>query len=316
MPIAVQRSLQTFAPGLPLLVGFSGGADSTALLLACAQRWPGQVVALHVHHGLQKSADAFAAHCVSFCATHGIPLHLMRVDAKPLPGQSPEDAARIARQQAFVAAVSMDVRHEAIKNIAIAHHADDQVETMLLALSRGAGLPGLSAMPRHAVRDGLNFWRPFVDVPGADLRRWLVARHIHWIEDPTNAETRFTRNRIRARLMPALEAAFPQFRATFARSARHAAQAQGLLDEVAAQDLLAVGIPPAITPLRTLSAARQGNCIRYWLKSQFHQQPSTAQLDELLRQLAACNTRGHRIRIKLGTGLVERRRDVLHWYNP
>jgi tRNA(Ile)-lysidine synthase len=308
-------ALAGFSPGLPLAVAFSGGADSTALLLACADKWPGQVHAFHVHHGLQAAADDFERQCLQVCATHGVPLHVRRVDARPAPGQSPEDAARRARYGAFEALALATVDSVAIKDIALAQHADDQAETLLLALSRGAGLPGLSAMPAHWQRAGLHYHRPLLAVPGAELRAWLQQRGQTWVEDPSNTDTRYTRNRIRAELLPALQAVFPQFRSTLARSASHAAEAQSLLRELAEQDLAHTGVPPQLAALQRLSRARQANALRHWLRSSFDAAPSAAQLAELLRQVAACTTRGHHIRIRLASGFVERRGAVLHWYN-
>ncbi len=316
MSRTLAQALQDFAPGLPLAVAYSGGADSTALLLACAEKWPGQVSAIHIHHGLQAAADAFEQHCRAFCERLGVPLQVRRVDAHPAPGQSPEEAARRARYEAFRDLALEDIAQSAIKNIAIAQQADDQAETLLLALSRGAGLPGLSAMPAQWERDGIRYYRPLLDVPGAELRRWLHERGETWIEDPTNADQQFTRNRIRARLLPALDEAFPQFRDTFARSAAHAAEAQRLLNEVAADDLAQLGQPPQIALLQRLSRARQANVLRHWLRSAHGTVPSAAQLNELLDQIAACTTRGHRIRLKVGSGFVERQGAVLAWYNP
>jgi tRNA(Ile)-lysidine synthase len=229
MSQTLPEALAAFHPGLPLAVALSGGADSTALLLACAEKWPGQVRAMHVHHGLQAAADGFQLHCETLCARLGVPLAVRRVDARHGRGASPEDAARQARYEAFEAIPSVEWTDVAIENIAIAQHADDQVETILLALSRGAGLPGLSAMPACWQRGGLTFHRPLLAVPGPAIRDWLIARGEAWVEDPSNADVRFTRNRIRARLLPAIEAAFPHFRETFARSAAHAAQAQAIL---------------------------------------------------------------------------------------
>lgn len=308
-------ALAAFSPGLPLAVGFSGGADSTALLIACAEKWPGQVRAIHIHHGLQAAADDFVRHCAALCEQLQVPLAVHRVDARHAPGESPEDAARKARYKAFSAVVRDCWTSIAIDNIAIAQHADDQVETMLLALSRGAGLPGLSAMPARWLRDGITYHRPLLAVAGAGIRRWLVARNVPWIEDPTNADEQFTRNRIRARLLPPLEAAFPQFREAFARSARHAAQGQTLLLELAALDIAAVGSPPRIRALQKLSALRQGNLLRAWLLHAYGATPSTAQLDELLGQVAACTTRGHQLRLKVGNGYVTRASDLLN-YTP
>ena len=315
MSRTLAQALRDFDPALPLAVAYSGGADSTALLLACAERWPGQVTAIHIHHGLQAAADDFEHHCRAFCAQLGVPLIVRRVDARPAPGQSPEDAARRARYEAFRDLALDHQAQPSIKTIAIAQQADDQVETLLLALSRGAGLAGLSAMPSNWQRDGISYHRPLLEVPGAELRNWLQARGVAWVTDPSNADEQFTRNRIRARLLPALQAAFPEFRDTFARSAAHAAQAQALLLEFAAQDLTLTGQPPAIAALQSLSRPRQANVLRHWLNTVHQTVPSTAQLEELLDQIAACATRGHQLHIKVGGGFIERRGAVLTWYN-
>ena len=326
----------------PLAVAYSGGADSTALLRLCAQAFPGQVHAIHIHHGLQAAADGFAAHCVAFCAALGVPLVVKKVQAKNAIGQSPEDAARVARYAALAEAVfeinnanvSAIPSYIAIKNIVLAQHADDQVETLLLALSRGAGLPGLAAMPARWERLGLVFHRPLLGVSAAEIRDWLggqglVARHVQaeaqtgaapaisgavgqgWIEDPTNTDTAFTRNHIRHALLPALQAVFPQFRATFARSTRHAAQAQGLLLEIASEDIAKTGNPPRIVAIQDLTPARQANLVRHWLKMAHAASPSAAQLSELLSQIAACTNRGKHIRIKVANGYVQRSGELL-----
>ncbi len=323
----VSAAVADFAPLLPLAVAYSGGADSTALLLACAQKWPGQVSAVHVHHGIQAAADDFVTHCTAFCKHIGVPLQVVHVNARHAAGESPEAAARTARYRAFQALAGDNIDHKAIKSIAIGQHADDQVETLLLALSRGAGLPGLSAMPAQWVRDGINYYRPLLGVSAAAIRTWLQTQsqlaplrsfQATWtgaafIEDPTNQDEQFTRNRIRARLLPALEAAFPQFRATFARSAAHAAQAQTLLEEVAAQDLTQVGQPPTLKALQQLSPARQVNVLRFWLKSAYKVSPSTVQMDELLSQIKASTTRGHQIHLKIGPGFVHRHGPHIDW---
>lgn len=309
-----------FLPALPLAVALSGGADSVALLVACAEKWPGRVSAVHVNHGLQAAATLFEDHCRTLCQQLNVPLQVQTVDASKQPGQSPEDAARQARYMAFGAIAPVGSSYVAIKSIAIAQHADDQVETLLLALSRGAGLAGLSAMPAHWQREGLDYYRPLLSVSAADIRAWLAQRGVSFVEDPTNQDEQFTRNRIRARLMPALRTAFPQFLDTFARSASHAAQGQLLLDEVAAQDLEQIGDgmggAPRIQALQALSRPRQANAVRYWLKHRFQAIPSAAQLSELLDQVADCTTRGHRIHLKIGNGFVQRSNGVLAWYNP
>ena len=315
MTVPFEAALRAFAPALPLAVGLSGGADSTALLLACARRWPGQVQAIHVHHGLQAAADGFEQHCVALCARLDVPLTVQRTDARPAPGQSPEDAARQVRYQAFEAVVLASKALTAIQSIALAQHADDQAETLLLALSRGAGVAGLAAMPARWERAGVAWHRPLLQVAGAQVRHWLRAQGQAWVEDPTNTDERFTRNRIRAQLLPALDAAFPAFRDTFARSASHAAQAAELLQELAQQDLALVGVPPAIRLLQGISRARQANVLRHWLRAIHHTTPAAAQLEELLDQIGACTTRGHRIHIKVGRGFAVRSGEKLDWYN-
>ncbi len=308
MAQTLEQALAEFSPGLPFVVAFSGGADSTALLLACARRWPGQVRAVHVHHGLQAAADDFEAQCQATCLQLQVPLVVRRVQAHPAPGESPEDAARKARYAALADAVRAEWPE--IEDVVLAQHADDQVETLLLALSRGAGLPGLASMPARWRRLGLQWHRPLLSVPGMALREWLGSQAPdavpRWIEDPTNTDERFTRNRIRGQLLPALAQALPAFRDTFARSAAHAAQAQEVLNEVAAEDLARIGVPPRIEALQQLSRARQALVLRHWLRQHHATTPSAAQLHELLDQVAACTTRGHRLHLKVGQAYVGR----------
>jgi tRNA(Ile)-lysidine synthase len=295
--------------GVRRAVAFSGGADSTALLLAAQALCPGQVLALHVHHGLQAAADDFEVHARRFCEVRGIPFVSQRVAAAHAPGESPEDAARRARYRCLADMASA----QGCAEVWLAQHADDQVETLLLALSRGAGLPGLAAMPQRFERHGMAFGRPVLEVDGAAIRDWLQHSGEPFIDDPTNTDTRYTRNRIRQHLLPVWRAQFPAYQQTLARSARHAAQAQRLLEEVAAQDLLAVGEPPQIARLRVLSMERQANLLRHWLRQGWQAAPSEAQLAALLKQLAACATRGHHIHLKLANGHVLRDGPVLRF---
>lgn len=305
------EALAGFRPGLPLAVALSGGADSTALLIACAERWPGQVRAVHVHHGLQSAADDFEAFCRQLCAQLQVPLVVQRVDARPAPGQSPEDAARQARYAALAQAVQG--AWPEVQDVALAQHADDQIETLLIALSRGSGLAGLAGMPAQWTRAGLRWHRPWLPLPGAALREWLRARGARWVEDPSNTDERFTRNRIRAQVMPALEAALPGFRDTFARSMAHAAQAQGVLDALAESDLATLGLPPSLAGLQRLPHARQAMALRLWLRREHATTPSSAQLRELQAQLVDCTTRGHRLSLRVGAGWVEREGEHLLW---
>lgn len=308
----LDQALDGFSPGFPLAVALSGGADSTALLLACTRRWPGQVRAVHIHHGLQAAADGFEAHCRSLCAQLAVPLVVRHVQAAHAPGQSPEEAARQARYAGLAEAVLSEWPE--IQDVALAQHADDQVETLLIALSRGAGLPGLASMPAQWQRLGLRWHRPYLSVPGSALREWLQKQGQSWVEDPSNSDQQFTRNRIRAKLLPALAEALPAFRETFARSAAHAAQAQEVLNEVAALDLTQVGVPPRIQTLQQLSRARQALVLRHWLRQYHATTPSNAQMNELLDQVAVCTTRGHSLHLKVGRGFVLRQgQDLVCW---
>ncbi len=293
-------------------MAYSGGADSTALLLSALKQWPGQVVALHVHHGLQAAADGFEQHACEAGERLGVLVHVRHVKAAPAPGQSPEEAARTLR---YLTLAEM-AEQAGAACVLLGQHADDQAETLMLALSRGAGLPGLAAMPERFERHGALFGRPFLGLPGRLLREVLAEQQCSFVEDPTNSDTRYTRNRIRAVLMPAWERCFPGFPALLARSAGHSAQAQSLLDDLARIDGHQTGLPPTLAGLQALSRERQGNLVRYWLRSVHGMAPSTAQLDAVLDQVAVCTTRGHRIHLKVARGFVTRNGTALLFVPP
>jgi tRNA(Ile)-lysidine synthase len=299
----------------PIAVALSAGADSTALLLVAHALWPARVVALHVHHGLQDAADTFEAMASATCTQRGIELVVRRVDAAAAAGQSPEDAARQARYRAL-AAMALATGEQGAACVLLGHHADDQAETLLLALSRGAGLPGLASMGEYFERHGMRFGRPLLALPASELRGWLQTQQQAFVDDPSNLDIHLTRNRIRSQLMPAWAQTFPGFLPMLARSARHAAQAQTLLDELADMDLALIGEPPAIAAMQSLSGARQANALRRWLRRSAQVAPSDAQLTELLAQIADCRTRGHHIRIRLADGLVTRQDERLHYTPP
>jgi tRNA(Ile)-lysidine synthase len=302
---------ETPQPHVFVGVAYSGGADSTVLLHAAAQRWPGRVQALHVHHGLQAAADDFQRHCKDTCAALGVPLHTGHVDGRHRSGESPEDAARRARYLTLAGLAQT----QGLAHVLLAQHADDQVETMLIALGRGAGLDGLAGMPREMRRHGVVFHRPLLGVRADVLRRWLRETKTSFVKDPSNVDERYTRNRIRARLMPVLDEVMPGFRETFARSARNAARASRLLAAMAVDDLATTGTPPVIDVLRRLPEERRANALRHWLRSAHGAVPSEAQLRQLLVQVEACTTRGHGIRLKVADGFVEREGAKLRWYN-
>lgn len=299
-------------------VAYSGGADSTLLLVEQALAGAdckARLHALHVDHGLQPAAADFVAHCRRFCealdAQSPTRLTVGRAQVHRPPGSSVEAQARAARYDTL----AQLARQEGIDTVLLAQHADDQAETMLIALGRGAGLAGLAGMAPAFEHQDIRFARPWLDLPAPPLRVALRDHGIPFIDDPSNKDEQRTRNRLRLRLMPVLEQALPEFRQTFARSARLAQAAQQLLDERAREDLERVGDPPRIASLRELSSARQANLLRHWLKAHHGAIGSEAQIDALLAVLRACTTRGHRIHIKVGEGHVEREGERLA-YRP
>ena len=303
-------SLQDVPPG-PFAVAFSGGADSTALLQASLQLGHSRVHAIHINHSLQTAAADFEWHVRHLCRQWGVPLAVVRVQARPTRGQSPEEAARAARYPALAQAA---LHHwpQPLTTVWLAQHADDQAESVLLAWSRGAGLSGLAAMPRSLQRHGVNFVRPWLGASGDALRHTLRRIGTPWVEDPSNASSAYTRNRIRHQVLPVLEAALPGSRTTLVRTARHAAQAMQLLADLAELDAREVGLPPRIAALRQLPEHRQANVLRHWLAS-LGTQAQASQMAELLRQLSACQTRGHQIELRVGSGQIRREGEHLAW---
>ncbi len=252
-------------------IAFSGGLDSTVLLhlladLSRHQRIP-PLTAIHIHHGLQAVAASWPGHCRQMCQILGVPLQV--IDIQVQPGASLEQAARDARYAAFENVLQSG------EVLLTAQHRDDQAETLMFRLLRGAGVRGMAAMPsQRALGKGLLF-RPLLDEPRALLERYAKEEGLSWIEDPSNKDSRFSRNYLRNHVMPMLAARWPQAVASMTRSAAHLAEAQGLLDELAVQDLSLADTPcpwpwldlPSLelAPLEALSPARQRNALRYWL---------------------------------------------------
>lgn len=245
-------------PGL-VAVAFSGGLDSTALLHATAQTAGQGVIALHVHHGLQPQADDWAAHCERMAHTLGARFAATRLGGAPGRGESVEAWARAGRHRALhdmAVAAGADL-------LLLAHHRRDQAETFVLQALRGAGTAGLSGMPRVQWRDGLCWARPWLDQPREAILAYARLHGLSWIDDPSNADTRFARNRLRQALWPA----FPAAEAGLAQAARWAQQADALMAEVAAADLadLASAERLDLAALSRLSPARASNALRAWL---------------------------------------------------
>ena len=278
-------------------VAYSGGRDSTALLhatLAAAEPLGLQVLALHVHHGLQPAADAWLAHCRARCArwaraSRPIGFDFVRLADSPQRGDSIEAWARGARYRALG---DMAQRH-GCSLILLAHHRRDQAETVLLQALRGAGLAGLSAMPVAAVRDGVTWQRPWLTQPSHAIDAYVRRHRLHHIEDTSNADPRHARNRLRSAVWPALVDAFPGAEAALAASAAWAQQARACLDELALQDLVCMhdqGDGLALEPWQTLSPARRSNALRAWLALQFGQGAPATLVQRLMDELPGRGT--------------------------
>jgi tRNA(Ile)-lysidine synthase len=275
-------------------VACSGGRDSTALLHAtvrAAKAQGLQVVALHVHHGLNPQADAWADHLQKQCdrwRRAGLPVScgVARLSGQPASGQSVEAWARDGR---YAALTRMAAEHGA-SLVLLAHHRRDQAETVLLQALRGAGPAGLAAMPRSANRQGLTWARPWLQW-GSEAVAHYVSRHrLSHIEDDSNFDQRFARNRLRHGLWPDLLAAFPQAEASLAQSARHSALASAALQELAATDLsMLVSADGAlrISPWLALSSARRWFALREWLGQVSTGAPGSL-IDRLCAELPKC----------------------------
>jgi len=280
--------------GSSLLVGLSGGVDSVVLLHLLAQlstRFSWNISALHVHHGISPHADSWAAFCTELCAKYAIPLRLERVNIAPLRTMGIEAAARQLRHAALSS--------QAVDFIALAHHRDDQAETLLLQLLRGAGVRGASAMPMFKPqKDKPSVLRPLLDMERSELEAYAREHGLHWVEDDSNQDVSYPRNFLRHKVLPVLQQRFPAYRTTLARSARHFAEAAELLDELAAQDAgsAVTGERLSVAALRQLNTARGKNLLRYFLLVRGAPIPDSTRLAEMLRQLSEAGE-GAQIRV-------------------
>jgi tRNA(Ile)-lysidine synthase len=287
MPFAADRLAAALATLDPewreggACVALSGGLDSTVLLHAMAELARGQsfrLRAVHVDHGLQAESGAWAQACRDSCAAAGLPLQVISLRLCAPRGASLEAAAREARYEALAGALAPDER------LLTAHHRDDQLETVLIQLLRGAGVAGLAAMPARA-RLGPGWQlRPLLDVDRAELHGFANRHGLAWCKDPMNEALRFDRGWLRARVLPAIRERWPSAAATVARSASHLAEASRLLDGLAATD--AAGLLDdgrvVLAGLAHLSRDRQVNVLRWWLRTQGLRPPAAAQLGAVL----------------------------------
>jgi len=265
-------------------VAYSGGLDSTVLLHALVllrDHLQAPLSAIHLDHGLHADSTEWAAHCRRQCDILGVHLVDCRLDISRQRGVSLEAQARTARLEAFRRILGED------ELLLTAQHRDDQAETLLLQLLRGSGLSGLAAMPTLSSLGNGYMARPLLGFSRKDLRVFARDRRLRWIEDPSNAETGFDRNYLRHRVLPIIAERWPAYAETLSRSARHCAEAQGLIDHLAHDDLEAVhGRASGTLSVSALRQAQPALCralLRRWIRQQGFPVPDSRRLDQVLR---------------------------------
>ncbi len=309
-------------PAGRLVVGLSGGADSV-VLLDCLQRVARErrirLSALHVNHQLSPNAARWSAFCRRLCRARGIPFASVKVEVSR--GAGVEAEARAVRYSVF--------SRQPCDYVVLAHHQDDQVETLLLQLLRGAGVKGLAAMPlvrkteggRRSAKDSSlvtrhsspEILRPLLDVTRREILEYASARGLKWVEDESNRDTRFRRNFLRHEILPAIARRFPSYGVTIARSAGHLAEASRLLDEVAMSDGAAQFEDGTlgVEALRRLPAARARNLLRFFLGDRGIEPPGAARLEEALRQALSAR-QDARVSVDVGGACLMRFAGRLH----
>lgn len=314
----LEGQLVRLIPGYPearLSVAISGGVDSVALLHAArllATRHPSLALrAIHVDHGLQAESAGWSARSESLCRDLEVPLEVIRLSLAPRAGASVEAEARTARYAAIAASLGEG------ECLLTAHHRDDQLETLLLQLARGAGVDGLAAMPRAAVLGPGIHLRPLLDVDRDELVAWARGAGLDWIDDPMNDDSRFDRAWLRHHVLPALRQRWPALARTVSRSAGHLAEASRLLEDLAEID--AAGLVDAgrlsVTGLLTLPRPRRINVLRWWLAGHDLGMPSTARLGAIVDDVLTARVDAGPV-VRWAGAEVRRYRGWLHAMRP
>jgi tRNA(Ile)-lysidine synthase len=303
--------LKTLAEGTHICVAYSGGVDSSVLLHALGRAREKhanlQLSAIHIHHGLSPNADAWAAHCETTCKALNVPLSVVRVDVQDKKKLGTEAAARAARYDALRTHARTH-----LATIALAHHARDQAETVLLQLLRGSGPAGLAAMPENTAP----FARPLLHVAKAVVDAYAATHSIAHIVDESNADTRYTRNRLRNHVWPVLVENFESAERTLSRAATWQQESDELATALAEIDLANATDGDALIAYRwrTLSSARRRNALRHWLQQRGIELPSSERLLEWERQLISENaTQNLKLTHASFEGSIRRYRDRIEF---
>ncbi|NIR30656.1 MAG: tRNA lysidine(34) synthetase TilS [Gammaproteobacteria bacterium] len=297
-------------------VAFSGGPDSHALLHAMASLrgvLDVPLAAAHVHHGLHAQARQWEVHCGRVCRDLDIDLVVLHVDARPTAGESPEATARRARYEA------LGERLGAGEILLTAHHRDDQAETVLLQLLRGAGPPGLAGMPVLSPLGRGWLARPLLGTSRAALRAYGQREGLDPVWDPSNIDQRYSRNFLRERVMETLRGRWPGVTRTLARAGAQQAEAARLLHDLAAVDLGAArGSHPGTllcSALRALPEARRRNALRAWLRERGLAPPTTAQMQHVMEDVLGARSDAQPVARWPGVE-IRRYRDRLYASSP
>ena len=273
-----------------IIVAYSGGLDSTVLLHLLAQgKFKVQLTAIHINHGLMPDAEKWARFCQQTCQNLQIPIHIERVVINKQHPQGPEAAAREARYDALL-------KHAKAETVFLtAHHQDDQAETMLLQLFRGAGPAGLAAMPAVSAFANARLVRPLLDITRQEIQDYATREKLHWIEDQSNQDKSYSRNYLRHEVMPVIRKNWPGINQQLVRGASHQAEATELLKKLAAQDLLdcRVIIKESLNDnlldlekVLRLDTLNLKNMLRYYINSRDIPVPGNKQLNHIVNQLS------------------------------
>lgn len=291
---SVAAFLATLSESRQYLLAYSGGMDSHVLLhlLAGLERQGGcRIRAVHVNHNIQQDSRRWADHCRETCRELGVELAVTDVDAGNPGKESPENWAREKRYGKLEKTLAAD------EVLLSAHHRDDQMETFLLRLLRGAGVLGLAAMrPVRGFGKGLHA-RPLLQYSRAQLQDYAERHHLHWIEDPSNTDTQLDRNYVRHEVLPAIQRRWPSAALPVSRAIEACAEAQELLDELAQQDLQhCITEEPDVLLLKQaqeLSAPRQKNMVRHWVRSQNLPPPNSRHLSHIVTDVLQAGADAH-----------------------
>lgn len=294
-----------------IYVGYSGGVDSHVLLHLCAstKSLAGKITAVHVHHGLQDEADAWVEHCKKTAESLGVNFKPLHVDATANTGESPEETARNVRYAALKLLVTAD------DALLIAQHRDDQLETVLLQLFRGAGLRGLSGIPESIFLGPSLMLRPLLNFSKTEVVEYAKAHDLQWIEDPSNQQNHLDRNYLRNIVIPLLKQRWQSCDKTVARSARHCAEAQVIVSAVADELFYPVFSSAnrtlCVSQLQAHKSPRQQLIIRHWFQSLGLRMPAQAFVERIQSEVIAAREDSDPILVGQGF-LIRRYRDRLY----